>query len=243
MAIRPIRASRRWVTLIAVAAVPLMLSGLYAAVPGNASSTVPAGVQSAAVHTGQVAPGTVVHAATSTKPFVPTAAQNAARARDMKLLGSLPKPPIGPHTTAANVAKLRGAQTSPVHRVGPGAFNIFKDSTIPAQCPAARSPRSTSPTRPPPARTSCRPATGTSPIPPTAVSTTTWVYQNPYSLSSGFCCDQPSLRAEPQPLLLRGAELGRGFTEASDRHDQIHHADPGAPTSSRPASFGGTAAT
>src|SRR3989442_6427827 len=133
---RPSRAIGRWCAFIALAAVPLLISGLFLTVPGNASSTARAGVQSAAVHTGHVAPGTVVHAATSTKPFVPTAAQNAARARDMKLLGSLPKPPIGAHTTAGDVARLRGAQTSPsTSRVGPGAFNIFKDSTIPAQCP------------------------------------------------------------------------------------------------------------
>src|SRR5260370_34431352 len=136
MAIRPTRAGGRLYGLIGVAALPVLISGLYAAVPGSATSTAPAGVQSAALDTGQVAPGTVGQAATSRKPFVPAAAQNAARARDMKLRGSLPKPPIGPHTTAANVAKLRGAQTSPsTSRVGPGAFNIFKDSTIPAQCP------------------------------------------------------------------------------------------------------------
>ncbi len=70
MVIRPIRASGRWFTLIAVASVPLMLSGLYAAVPGNASSTTPAGVQAAAARTGHVAAGTVIHAATSSKPFV-----------------------------------------------------------------------------------------------------------------------------------------------------------------------------
>jgi len=73
MGIRPIRASRRWFALIAVAAVPLMLSGLYAAVPGNAASTVPAGVQAAAARTGHIAAGTVIQAATSNKPFVPTA--------------------------------------------------------------------------------------------------------------------------------------------------------------------------
>ena len=96
MPIRPIRASRRWFALIAVAAVPLMLSGLYSAAPGNAASAVPAGVQSAAARTGHIAAGTLVHAATSSRPFVPTAAQRAARARDMKLLGSLKKPPLGP---------------------------------------------------------------------------------------------------------------------------------------------------
>src|SRR6266849_2033280 len=119
MGIRPIRASRRWFALIAVAAVPLMLSGLYAAVPGNAASTVPAGVRAAGARTGHIAAGTVIHAATSSKPFVPTAAQRAARTRDMKLLASLKKPPLGPHTSAAGVAPLKGPQTSPIHSNGP----------------------------------------------------------------------------------------------------------------------------
>ncbi|HEV3066794.1 MAG TPA: hypothetical protein VGY50_03050, partial [Streptosporangiaceae bacterium] len=117
-----------------MAAAPLMLSGLYAAVPGNASSTVPAGVQSAAARTGHIAAGTVVHAATSSKPFVPTAAQKAARARDMKLLGSLKKPPIGPHTSAASVAPLKGPQTSPVKNKASTPFTVLKDSTIPTAC-------------------------------------------------------------------------------------------------------------
>ena len=245
MAIRPTRARGRLYALIAVTALPLLISGLYAAVPGSATSTAPAGVQSAAVHTGQVAPGTVVQAATSTKPFVPTAAQNAARARDMKLLGSLPKPPIGPHTTAANVAKLRGAQTSPsTSRVGPGAFNIFKDSTIPAQCPG------------------CGQATVNEPDTANSgqyflqtsnwniayttnggVSSPTWLYQNPYSLSSGFCCDQAvTLVPNRNRFVYEGLTLGsgsqNGFTIATARSTTptswcVYHFNS--------ASFGGTA--
>lgn len=137
MGIRPIRADRRWFALIAVAAVPLMLSVLQRAVPGNAASTVPAGVQSAPARTGHVAAGAVIHAATSSKPFVPTAAQRAARARDMKLLNSLPKAPIGPHATAADVAPLKGPQASPVKSNGPTSFTVFKDTTIPASCSAS----------------------------------------------------------------------------------------------------------
>src|SRR6266699_1988249 len=125
MGVRPIRASRRWFALIAVAAVPLMLSGLYAAVPGNAASTAPAGVQAAAARTSHIAAGAVVHAATSSKPFVPTAAEKAARARDMKLLDSLKKPPIGPHTTAASVAPMRGPQTTPAQHNAPTTFTVF----------------------------------------------------------------------------------------------------------------------
>src|SRR5690349_16764482 len=124
MAIRPRWATGRWSALIAVAAIPLMLSGILIAAPGDAASTAPAGVQSAPAKVGHVAAGTVVHAATSKTPFVPTAAQRAARARDMKMLASLKKAPIGPHTTAADVATLRGPQTSLTQSQAPGDFSI-----------------------------------------------------------------------------------------------------------------------
>jgi len=245
MAIRPIRASGRWVTLIAVAAAPLMLSGLYAAVPGNASSTVPAGVQSAAARTGHIAAGTVVHAATSSKPFVPTAAQKAARARDMKLLDSLKKPPIGPHTSAASVAPLKGPQTSPAKNHALSPFTVFKDNTIPTACSG-----------------SCAQSTVNEPDTANAgryilqtsnwdiayttnggSSPSTWSYQNPYSLSSGFCCDQtvtyvPSRDRFVYEGLTLGSGSTQGITIATTRSSSptswcVYHFDG--------SSFGGTA--
>src|SRR5215472_5253372 len=96
-------AVRRWYVVAAAAMASLLVAGLFGAAPGHAFSTAPAGTHFAVTKTGHVGAGRLVHAATSSKPFVPTAAQKAARARDMKLLASLPKPPIGRHTTAANV--------------------------------------------------------------------------------------------------------------------------------------------
>ncbi len=216
MGIRPIRASRRWFTLIAVAAVPLLLSGLYAAVPGNAASTVPAGVQSAAARTGHIAAGALVHAATSSKPFVPTAAERAARARDMKLLASLKKAPLGPHPSAASVAPLKGPQTSPIHSNGPTTFTIFKDATIPSSCTTSCAQ---SPVNEPDTANSGKYIVQTSnwDIAYTSnggASTPTWSYQNPYSLSSGFCCDQTVTYVPSRDrFVYEGLTLGSGSTE------------------------------
>src|SRR5690348_2619854 len=97
-------AVRRWYVLAAAATASLLVAGLFGAATGDAFSTAPAGTHSAVAKTGHVAAGRVVHAQTSSKPFVPTKAQRAARARDMKMLASLAKAPVGPHTTAASVA-------------------------------------------------------------------------------------------------------------------------------------------
>jgi hypothetical protein len=192
MAFLPGWAVRRWYALAAVVVMSLLVAGLLGVAPGNAFSTAPAGTRSAAAKTGHVAAGRLIHAATSNKPFVPAKAQRAARARDMKMLASLPKAPIGRHTTAANVATLRGPQTSPTTSQAPGDFKIFKDTTIPASC-----------------TTSCAQASVNEPDTANAgkeimqtsnwdiaytnnggAATPTWQYQNPYTLQSGFCCDQ-----------------------------------------------------
>jgi hypothetical protein len=228
-----------------VAAVPLMLSGLYAAVPGSASSTLPAGVRTAAARTGHIAAGTVIHAATSSKPFVPTAAQKAARARDTHLLNSLPKPPIGPHATAANVAPLRGPQTSLTTSNGPNTFTVFKDTTIPASCSGSCAQSSVNE---PDTANSGKYIVQTSnwDIAYTTnggASPPTWSYQNPYSLSSSFCCDQAVTYVPSRDrFVYEGLTLGSGstvgFTIATTRST--------APTSwcvyhFNAASFGGTA--
>jgi hypothetical protein len=215
MAIRPIRASGRWFTLIA-ASVPLMLSGLYATVPGNASSTAPAGVRAAAARTGHVAAGTVVHAATSSKPFVPTAAEKAARARDMKLLDSLKKPPLGPHATAADVAPLRGPQASPARSNAPTTFTVFKDAPLPASCSGSCAQ---STVNEPDTANSGKYILQTSnwDIAYTTnggASPPTWNYQNPYSLSSGFCCDQTVTYVPSRDrFVYEGLTLGSGSTQ------------------------------
>jgi hypothetical protein len=224
--------------------VPALFAGLFfSAAPGNASNTRPAVSGSGVAKTGQVS-GHLVRAATSTRPFVPTAAQKAARAHVMKVRAGLPKPPVGPHTTAASVARLRGPQTSLTTRQAPGDFKIFKNSTIPAQC------------------SGCGQATVNEPDTANAgkviqqtsnwnmayttnggAGSPTWQYQNPYSLSAAFCCDQTMLYEPSRDKfvyegLTGGSGSQVGFTIAT--------ASSSTPTSwctyhFSSASFGGTA--
>jgi hypothetical protein len=209
-------AVRRWYVLAAAATASVLVAGFLGAATGDAFSTAPAGTHSAAAKTGHVAAGRLVRAATSNKPFVPTKAQRAARARDMKMLAGLPKPPVGPHATASSVARLRGPQTSPLSSNAPGTFTVFKDTTIPASC-----------------TTSCAQSTVNEPDTANAgkfilqtsnwdiayttnggASPPTWKYQNPYSLSSGFCCDQTVTYIPSRDrFVYEGLTLGSGATQ------------------------------
>jgi hypothetical protein len=236
-------AARRWYVLVAAATVSLLLAG-FLATSGDASSTVPAGTRSAAVKTGHVSAGRLVRAATSTKPFVPTAAQKAARARHMKLLASLPKPPLGQHTTAADVAKLRGPQTALTGSRLPTDFKIFKDSTIPAQCSGCGQ----STINEPDTANSGKFIVQTSnwDIAYTtngSANPVNWLYQSPYSLSSGFCCDQTvTYVASRNRFVYEGLTLGSGAVQGFT----IATAAATTPTAwctyhFSAASFGGTA--
>src|SRR5258708_20772737 len=206
-------AVRRWYVLAAAVTASLLLGGRLGATPGHALSAAPAGTHFAVAKAGHVAAGRLVHAATSRTPFVPTAAQRAARQRDMKKVAAIPRAPIGPHTTGANVGKLRGPQTSLTTAQAPNSFSVFKNSTMPAEC-----------------TTSCGQATVNEPDTANAgkyviqtsnwniayatnfgSSPVTWAYQNPYSLSSAFCCDQTVLNVPSRNrFIYAGLTLGTG---------------------------------
>jgi hypothetical protein len=211
-------AVRRWYVLAAAASVSLLAGGLLGAAPGSASSSSRSVAHAAAAKTGHVAPGRLVHAATSSKPFVPTPAQRAARARDMKLLASLPKAPVGPHTTKASVKPLRGPQTSLTTAQAPGTFKIFKNSVIPAQCSGCGQSTVNEPDT----------ANAGKIIEQTSnwdiayttnggASSPTWAYQNPYSLDSQFCCDQTLTYVPSRDrFVYEGLDLGTGSQTGFD---------------------------
>jgi hypothetical protein len=209
------RAGKRWYALAAFATVPLVLSGVFLAPRGSASSSHLGQVRTAVAATGHMSAGRLIHAATSSKPFVPTAAQRAARARGMKYLASLPRPPIGRHATAADVHRLRGPQTS-IGTRAPTDFKFFKSSAIPASC--ATDCAQASVNEPDTASSGkvilqtsnwdIADTTNENGNPPT------WVYQDPYSLSSGFCCDQTVTYVPSRDrFIYEGLTLGSGSTE------------------------------
>ena len=174
------------------ASVALILGGTSGSGAQSAPG-VPPGQVAVTTHAGHVGPGRIVHAQTSSKPFVPTRAEAAQHARLVALHNSLKAPPSPRHTTKASVTGSAGPETpTPVRAVNPTSFDVLRHSNIPASC-----------------ATSCAQSTVNEPdtaaagadilqtsnwdIADSTNGGKTWVYQNPYSLSSGFCCDQTVL--------------------------------------------------
>ena len=203
---------KRWYMLTAFVSATVVVSGLFLAPQGSASSSGQVVVHTAITKTGHEPAGRIVHPATSSKPFVPTAAERAARARDMNYLAKLPRPPIGKHTTAASVARLRGAQTS-VSSKAPTNFTVFKTSAIAASCTTDCAQSSVNE---PDTANAGKYIVQTSnwDIADSTSGGGTWVYQDPYSLSSGFCCDQTVTYVPSRDrFIYEGLTLGTGTTE------------------------------
>lgn len=221
-------AGRRF-TLISAAAALLLLAGFFTLKPGSARgnaspASAAAGVKSSVAKMGRTGPGRLVRAATSAKPFTPTARQRADRARAMKFLASLPAAPAGHHATAADVAPLRGPQTAPP---GPGqaptTFKVFKNVSVPATCTSGGCGQSS--VNEPDTANSGKYIIQTSNWSMAYTSNgganpPTWKYQDPYSLSSQFCCDQtifyfPGRNRFVYEALTLGTGTQVGFTIAT----------------------------
>ncbi|HEV2373645.1 MAG TPA: hypothetical protein VGS19_15910 [Streptosporangiaceae bacterium] len=212
---------RRWATgwrfaVVAATALSMAVGGLFWASPGQASSSRYGVAHIAVGRTGHVGPGRIVHPATSTRPFRPTAAERAARARGVKFLASLPKAPIGRHTTAADVRPLRGPQTrAPGAGRAPTSFSIFKTSAIPAECSgcgqsAINEPDTANSGKFIEQTSNWNMAYTTN----GGAKTPTWLYQDPYTLQTGFCCDQTVTYIPGRDrFIYEGLTLGTGTVQ------------------------------
>jgi hypothetical protein len=176
------------------------LAASVALIMGSTSGTgaqsvpgAPPGQVAVTTHVGHIGPGRIVHAQTSSRPFVPTRAEAAQHARLVALHDSL-KAPLSPrHTTKASVRGNPGPETpAPSHAVSPTAFDVLRHSNIPASC-AGSCAQSTVNEPDTAAAGADILQTSNWDIADSTNGGKTWVYQNPYSLSSGFCCDQTVL--------------------------------------------------
>jgi len=146
---------------------------------------------------------------------------------------------------AASVAPLKGPQTSPVKNNAPTTFTVFKDNAIPSACSSSCAQ---STVNEPDTANSGKYIVQTSnwDIAYTSnggAGTPTWSYQNPYSLQSGFCCDQTVTYVPSRDrFVYEGLTLGSGSTQgitiattrsASPTSWCVYHFDG--------SSFGGTA--
>ena len=143
---------------------------------------------------GSIGPGRVVEVPSSDVSYTPTAAQIAAREQLMAAKSMHLAPPLGPHTTAADVARPGGPPTTvSAQQVSSDAattFTVFKNNLINSVC------------------SGCGQATVNEPSVAnsgkTIVETSnwniayalnggagkpTWQNQDPYTLSPGYCCD------------------------------------------------------
>lgn len=97
----------------------------------------PKGAMSDKALAGSIGPGTVVQVPSSDVSYDPTAAQIAAHEQILAAKSMYLAPPLGPHTTAADVARSGGAETiASVPQVSPDptTFTIFKQSLIKSVC-------------------------------------------------------------------------------------------------------------
>lgn len=220
---------RFWAAVLALALPVGLLS--FGAVASASPSTKPPGVQSAKAGTGHIAAGKHVAAQVGTKPFTPTAAQQRARDHAMSVLRHLPKPPVGAHPAQAAVPSPSGPQTTPglqAKTVAPNPnaasnnFAIFQSQNIPASCATSCAQSSVNE---PDTANSGRYILQTSNwnIAYTTnggAAAPTWLYQNPYTLQPGFCCDAtvmyvPSRNRYIYEGLTLGTGAQNGFTIAA----------------------------
>jgi hypothetical protein len=175
-----------------MAAATLVVGGLaLVGATSTGASGVTAGAVRVAAQTGSMGAGRHVTAPTSSKPYVPTKAEQTARDKQMADKAALQAPSFGRHTTSADVKSIGGAQTSPER--APGDFMTFKNSTIPASC--ASSCAQSAINEPEVANAGKRLLeTSNWNIAYSNDGGGTWAYQNPYTLfGPSFCCDQEVL--------------------------------------------------
>src|ERR1700722_3558385 len=156
----------------------------------------PKGSLSAQAQTGSIAAGKVIEVPSSEVAYTPTPAQAAAHERLLELMEEKhPAPPLGPHATAADVSRPGGPPTEatnvPDEPQAPTDFTAFKNSLVNSTCSGCAQSTVNEPSAANSGKTVFSISNwniayavngGTSKI--------KWLNQNPYALSSGYCCDQ-----------------------------------------------------
>lgn len=177
-----------------LAASMALIAGVAQGTGAQAQAGPPSGQVATASHLGHVAPGRQVQAATSSKPFVPTHAQAAEHAKLVALHDSLKAPASPSHTTKAEVRGNPGPPTPASSSLlgSPTSFTVLRHSNITASCTTDCAQSSVNE---PDTASAGADVLQTSnwDIADSTNGGTTWAYQDPYTLQSGFCCDQTVL--------------------------------------------------
>jgi len=152
----------------------------------------PKGAMSDKTQAGSMGPGTVVEVPWSDFSYAPTAAQIEAHEQVLAAKSKHLAPPLGPHTTAADVARPGGPPTDvSVQQASPDyvatTFTVFKKSLINSLCSGCAQ----STVNEPSVANSGEQVVETSNwnIAYSHNGGATWLNQDPYTLSPGYCCD------------------------------------------------------
>ena len=176
--------------LSAAFAVPIAVVASGSTGATTAAPTGPAASVAAQSQTGHIGAPVLVNAQSSSKPFVPTKAQLAARAQALAGLATHAAPSLGKHTSLADV-KVSGGPQAGTGSQAPTTLTTFANSLINSTCSGCGQ----STVNEPEVANNGKYVVETSNwnIAYTTSGgnkTITWLNQNPYALSSGFCCDQ-----------------------------------------------------
>ena len=175
-----------------VVLIVFVMSFVYLSAAQQAQTTgVPKGAMSNKAQAGSIGPGRVVEVASSDVSYVPTAAEIAAHEQALAAKSMHLAPPLGPHTTAANVAASGGRPTdASLQPAAASTFTIFKNSLINSICSGCGESTVNEPSA---ANSGARVVeTSNWNIAYTlngGAGTPVWKNQNPYALSPGYCCD------------------------------------------------------
>ena len=147
------------------------------------------GAMSGKAETGVMGPGKVVQADTSEVSYTPTEAEIAAHEKLMDAIEKHLPPPLGPHTTAADVAPFGGPQTDGL-APAPNDFTILRQSLINSVCSGCAQSTVNEPSVANSGRFIVETSNWNIAYSQTGgAASITWLNQNPYSLSPGYCCD------------------------------------------------------
>jgi hypothetical protein len=206
--------SRTTGAVVVTAALAASFTALVVSPPSASGQATVAGQVEQSSHAGNVAAGRVVNVPLTSQPTPPTAAQMTARTQLMALHQSLPAPPLGAHTTAKDVTSIPGPATAPSSAlVNANSFDVAKNVTIPKSCTTdcAQSAINEPDTA---AAGADIMQTSNWDIAYSTNGGTTWSYQDPYLLQSGFCCDQTVVYQPSRDRFLYSGLDSTGFTIA-----------------------------
>jgi len=175
---------------------------------------------------GSMGPGRVIELPSSDVSYTPTAAQAEARERLMEMMEEKhPAPSFGPHITSAEAARPGGPQTDGLVQQAATDFTVFKNSLINSICSGCGESTVNEPSAANSGKTVVETSNWNIAFTVNGgAAKPKWLNQNPYALSTGYCCDTKVVydRDRDVFILLLLDYAGEGRPYAVDRARRVH---------------------